>query len=173
MLYDWNITSRSNTCQATGLPFVEGAFFYTLLFSTHEGYERLDLSETAWEERKKDPASPVPFSSWCSLYELPPAPAPETLPKNDAEEMLRQLLSLQDTKNLNAIYILGVMLERKKVLKPLPSSEPYVLVYEHATTGETFLIQDPKLSLENILEVQEEVSSILNQSVINPVTSNG
>ncbi|MCF7729230.1 MAG: hypothetical protein K9M81_02565 [Chthoniobacterales bacterium] len=172
MLNDWNIKSRSHTCQATGTSFQEGDFFYTLLFSRKEGYERLDLSEAAWEERKQDPAAPVAFSLWRSLYELPPAPAPEPIPKNDAEGMLRHLLSLHDSKNRNAIYILAVMLERKKILKPLPSSEKPILVYEHHKTGETFLIEDPYLSLENLLEVQQEVSSFLNQSVVNPVKSN-
>ena len=161
MLNDWNIKSRSDTCQATGRLFEEGDFFYTLLFSNDEGYERLDLSEEAWEERKKDPAAPVPFSLWRAAYELPPPPAPEALPKNDAEGMLRHLLSLNDPKNLNATYILAAMLERKKMLKPLPSSEKSILVYEHSSTGETFLIQDPHLSLENLLEVQQEVSELL------------
>ncbi|MFZ4116850.1 MAG: hypothetical protein ACOYK6_09080 [Chthoniobacterales bacterium] len=173
MLNDWNIKSRSHTCQATGTPFQEGDFFYTLLFSRKEGYERLDLSEAAWEERKKDSAASLAFSSWRSLYEPPPPPAPEPIPKNDAEGMLRHLLSLHDPKSRNAIYILAVMLERKKILKPLPSSEKSTLVYEHSSTGETFLIEDPHVSLENLLEVQQEVSSFLNQSVVNPVKSNG
>ncbi len=161
MLNDWNIKSRSNSCQATGIPFQEGDFFYTLLFFREEGYERLDLSEAAWEEQKKNPVASPPFSFWRSVYELPPAPAPEPIPKNDAEGMLRHLLSLNDPKNRNATYILAVMLERKKILKPLPSSEPSILVYEHHSTGETVLIEDPHLSLKNLLEVQQDVSELL------------
>lgn len=161
MQIDWNIKSRSHICQAHNTPFQEGDFFYTLLFHSKEGYDRLDLSEAAWEERKQDTTAPVPFSLWRSKYELPPPPPPEALPKNDAEGMLRHLLSINDPANCNAMYILAVMLERKKVLKPLPSSEKSTLVYEHATSGETFVIQDPHLSLENLIAVQQEVSEFL------------
>jgi hypothetical protein len=153
-------------CAVTGTPFVEGEFFYTLLFD-HEGqYERLDLSETAWEERKKDPSASIPFSLWRSAYELRVKPTPEAFPNNDPERMLRHLLASNDIKNLHIIYILGVMLERKKILKPLPSTQPSLLVYEHASTGETFLIEDPHLSLENLLQVQQEVSVLLSNVAV-------
>lgn len=161
MLHDWKIKSRSLMCAVTGMPFLEGEFFYTLLFDHDDQYERLDLSEIAWEERKRDPSAPVPFSLWRSAYELRAKPTPEALPNNDPEGMLRHLLASHDINNLHVIYILGVMLERKKILKPLPSTQPSLLVYEHVSTGETFLIQDPHLSLENLLQVQQEVSLLL------------
>src|SRR3990167_1518328 len=105
MQVDWNIKSRSDTCQMHGTPFHEGDFFYTLLFRNEEGYDRLDVSEAAWEERKADVTLPVPFSLWRSKYELPPAALPETLAKDDAEGMLRHLLSTNDSKQRNACYI--------------------------------------------------------------------
>lgn len=161
MQQDWNIKSRSDTCQATGIPFAEGDFFTTLLFFDKEECQRLDLSESAWEERKKNPEAPVPFSYWRSKYEAPPPPPPETLPKDNAEGMLRYFLKQQDPKNQNVCYILALMLERKKILRPLPSPEKITLLYEHVTTGETFIITDPQLSLENLIEVQQEVSEML------------
>ena len=161
MQIDWNIKSRSNTCQATGEPFQEGDFFYTLLFRNDTGYERQDVSEAAWEEQKEDAEKPVPFSSWRSKYEVPPPPPPETLAKDDAEGMLRHLLSSNDPQHLKACYILALMLERKKILKPLEASDESTLFYEHVSTGETFIVKDPHLSLENLLEVQEEVADLL------------
>lgn len=145
----------------TGVPFTEGDFFYTLLFSRNGEYVRCDMSEAAWEEQKKDPTAQAPFSLWRSVYVLPTPPPPEALTKNDAEGMLRHLLVHQDPKHLHVMYILGLMLERKKILKPLPSTEQSTLVYEHASTGETFLIPNPHLSLENLLQVQQEVSELL------------
>ena len=67
----------------------------------------------------------------------------------------------QDVKHQNVCYILALMLERKKVLRPLPSPEKTTLLYEHVMTGETFIITDPQLSLENLIEVQQEVSELL------------
>ena len=53
------------------------------------------------------------------------------------------------------------MLERKRILRPQPSEEKGLLVYERAGTGETFLIADPNLSLSDLAQVQEEVSAML------------
>jgi len=39
-----------------------------------------------------------------------------------------------------------------------------VLVYEHARTGESFTIPDPKLRLDQLARVQEEVSALLHPS---------
>lgn len=161
MQIDWNIKSRSDTCQIKGTPFKEGDFFYTLLFYDDEIYQRLDLSEEAWEERKIDESAPVPFSLWRSKYEEPPPRAPETLPRDDAEGMLRYFLASNDPSHHNVCYILALMLERKKLLRPLASPDSSTLLYEHTGTGETFIITDPHLSLENLIEVQQEVSELL------------
>lgn len=164
MQSEWNIKPRSETCQATGHPFSEGDYFYTLLFySGDEGerYQRLDLSEAAWQERKKEETAAIPFSSWRSQYELPPPPEAETIPRDDAEGMLRHLMESKEESHQKACYILAAMLERKRILKTLPSEDKAILLYEHSSTGETFIITDPKLSLENLVEVQQEVADIL------------
>ena len=53
------------------------------------------------------------------------------------------------------------MLERKRLLRPIPSEDSDILVYEYSGTGETFLIPNPHLTMEQIPEVQREVSSLL------------
>ena len=161
MQHEWNIKSRSASCQATGIAFAEGDCFYTLLFHDDEGYQRLDLSESAWQERKMDEAAAVPFSSWRSHYELPPPPEAETIPRDDAEGMLRHLMESKDPSHLKTAYVLALMLERKKILRPLLSTDTSTLLYEHVATGETFIIPDPQLSLENLIAVQHEVAEIL------------
>jgi len=75
--------------------------------------------------------------------------------------MLRQLMESQDPAHLNTRYLLAVMLERKRLLKPQKSPEKGTLIYEHASTGETFIITDPQLSLDDLVAVQEEVSGLL------------
>jgi hypothetical protein len=75
--------------------------------------------------------------------------------------MLRRLLESNDPAHVNTRYLLAVMLERKRILRPQPSVEKGILVYEHARTGETFLIVDPALSLSDLVAVQEEVSALL------------
>jgi len=161
MQQDWNIRSRAEVCDATGKPFQEGEIFYTALFREEDEFRRADLCEDAWNARSSDPAAPVAFSSWRSKFEAPAPPPPEPLPRDDAEGMLRRLLESNDPAHVNTRYLLAVMLERKRILRPQPSVEKGFLVYEHARTGETFLIIDPALSLADLVAVQEEVSALL------------
>jgi hypothetical protein len=161
MQQDWNIKQRSEACTATERPFAEGEVFYTALFQDGEGFHRSDLCEDAWNALMADPAAKTPFSSWRSRFEPPAPPLPEALPRNDAEGMLRKLIESNDPTHTNTRYLLAIMLERKRILRPQPSSDKGALVYEHASTGETFIIKDPALSLSDLAAVQEEVSALL------------
>jgi hypothetical protein len=161
MQQDWNIRSRAEVCDATGKPFQEGEIFYTVLFREEDEFRRADLCEEAWNARSGDPTAPVAFSSWRSKFEPPAPPPPEPLPRDDAEGMLRRLLESNDPAHVNTRYLLAVMLERKRILRPQTSVDKGILVYEHSRTGETFLIVDPDLSLADLVAVQEEVSALL------------
>jgi hypothetical protein len=161
MQQDWNIRARADTCDATGKPFAEGETFHTALYREGEGFLRRDLCEESWAALAADPQVSPPFSSWRSKFEPPAPAAPEPLPRDDAEGMLRRLLESRDPAHTNTRYLLAVMLERKRVLRPQVSREKGILVYERAGTGETFLISDPNLSLSDLARVQEEVSALL------------
>ena len=158
MNQDWEIRKRSDICTATQRPFAEGEFFYTAIFRDGDRFRRDDLSEEAWQAR---PDEPQPFSFWRSKFEMPPPPPPEPLAKQDAESILRKLIEENSDTTKNARYILALMLERKRLLKPMESTDPDVLVYERTGTGETFLIPNPRLALSQVPEVQKEVSALL------------
>jgi hypothetical protein len=158
MQADWEIKSRAHQCSRTGREFAEGEFFYTILVREGEGFLREDMSEEAWNERNENIQ---PFSFWRSKYEPPAPPPAEPLPRDDAEGLLRRLIQENDPAYSNVRYILALMLERKRVIRPLESSDDDMLVYEHLATGETFVLANPKLSLERIPEVQREVSALL------------
>lgn len=160
---DWEIKSRSHSCSQTGKEFAEGELFYTLLFREAEGFRREDLCVEAWEARNENIQ---PFSFWKSRYEPPPPPKAEALKKDDAEGLLREMISQDLPGTKNARYVLALMLERKKVLRPVESSDPALLVYEHAESGEVFALENPGLKLEQIPEVQKEVAALLDGSAL-------
>jgi len=162
MQADWEIKSRSHHCSRTGKEFVEGDSFYTLLFRDGDAYRREDLSEESWLVRNDNIQ---PFSFWKSTYEPPPPPPPEALQKNDAEALLRHLIAQGDIRYDKTIYILALMLERKRQLRGIASEDAMTLVYEHPKTGETFIFRNPNLSLDQIPAVQKEVSDLLNHSL--------
>lgn len=162
MQQDWEIKSRAHACAQTGREFAEGEMFYTLLYRDADGFRREDICEDAWTNRNDNIA---PFSFWKTKYEPPPPPAPEPLQKNDAESLLRALIDANDPRYENAIFILALMLERKRVLRPMESSDDDTLVYEHPKSGETFILKNPHLGMEQIPTVQQEVAALLDASL--------
>ncbi len=157
---EWAIKHRSDACTATQRPFASGEYFYTLLFREADGFRREDLSEEAWSTRNENIR---PFSFWKSRYEPAPAAPPEPLPKETAEELFRRLVAAEKAPP-NACYVLAAMLERKRVLKQIRTEEAgngRVLVYEHAPTGDVFIVRDPQLRLDELEAVQNEVADLL------------
>ncbi|MDQ6655632.1 MAG: hypothetical protein M3Y80_07460 [Verrucomicrobiota bacterium] len=156
---DWPIKHRADACAVTNRPFEDGEQFYTLLFREGSGFRREDLSAEAWQARNENIR---PFSFWKTRYEPPPPAPPEPLAKESAEELLRRLLA--ENRQPNACYVLAAMLERKRVLKPVKTEqngEARVLVYEHAKTGDVFIVPDVQLRLDELETVQTEVSGLL------------
>jgi hypothetical protein len=159
---EWEIKSRARFCARTGKPFEEGEYFYTLLFRDGDGFRREDISEKAWNERNENIQ---PFSFWRSKYEAPQPPPSEPLRKHDAESLLRSLISEADPASTNARFILALILERKRILRPIESSDEDLLVYEHAGTGESIVVPNPRLSLDQLSTVQNEVYELLAASL--------
>ena len=156
---EWAIKHRADSCAATKRPFAPGEYFYTLLFRDSEGFRREDLSEEAWQKRNENIQ---PFSFWRTRYEPLPEPG-ETLPKENAEELFRRLISSKNPP-ANACYVLAAMLERKRVLKQIKtddSGKGRVLIYEHGATGDVFVVFDPQLRLNELEQVQNEVAQLL------------
>ena len=164
MLSEWKINSRAHRCARTGEPFQDGATIYTMLFRERSEFRREDISEAAWLDREE---SIQPFSLWKSTYQAPPPPTPEPMPRESVEDSLRRLIRGDRPEHINARYVLAVMLERKKVLKQVDAretAEEKFLIYEHAKTGEVFIIADPRLKLAELDKVQEEVYALLTGS---------
>lgn len=161
MQQDWSIQSRADKCAKTGEPFQDGEFFYTLLFYKKGELHREDISEAAWNERNDNVQ---PFSFWRSKFETTPPPPPEPLGKQTAEDLLRRYME-GGAEHRNARYILALMLERKRQIKPIETKVDddgqRLLIYEHAKTGEVFVIPDPQLRLDQMEEVQMEVVGLL------------
>lgn len=164
---DWEIHARSAVCQACPTEFVDKVTYHTILSFAPDGYTRMDICQTCWDTQYSQGGMDRKgaFSHWRGKYKSAPPPQPEALPKETAETLLRKLIDSQDPAHANARYILGVMLERKRILKhrdTIVKDGWSVLVYEHAKTQESLLIPDPKLSLDQLELVQQEVYALLN-----------
>jgi len=161
MSTEWEIKARSRYCARTEEPFTDGEPIYTLLYRDRDGFRREDISERAWHEVKMEAA---PFSFWRSKYQAPLPPAPERMPKESAEELLRKLIAEDRPEYTNVRYVLALLLERKRTLKQVEVREDgdeRILIYEHTKTGEVFLIADPRLQLDKLDSVQGAIYALL------------
>lgn len=162
---DWNIQSRSRTCEGCAQPFVDQAPCHTLLFEEAAELRRQDLCQRCWElKHEKDARERQGFlSHWQGVFEAPPEPT-EPIQKESAETLLRKLVEREDPRYIPAGYILAVMLERKRLLRvkeQLQRDSGRVFVYEHAKTGDVFTIVDPGLQLTQLEAVQRDVAALL------------
>jgi len=161
MAQDWDIRARADGCAKTGEPFADGQRIVSRLTFGAEGYQRQDYAEANWSADLQNGA----LSVWRGVFRLPPPPPEEPLKKETAESLLREFIAKDDFTRRNAIYILAVMLERRRILieRDVQQREDgaKIRVYEHRATGEIFLIPDPELKLAELEHVQEEVVALL------------
>ena len=157
---NWQIKKCAHACTGTGIPFGDGEEIMTRLLNINGEYVREDYSLACWDEQNPDHG----VSAWKSVFHAPPPPE-EVVKKKSAEGLLRKMIAREDADDLNAIYILAVMLERKKILVEqdvqIRDDKTKVRVYVHKKSGDTFLVIDPELKLDEIGPIQEEVVGLL------------
>jgi hypothetical protein len=172
-MIEWNIQSRGHACQACQKPFVDQEPFHTLLFDQRHCYERLDICEACWTSQYSQGATDRKgfVSYWQAVYQARPPAPPEPIQKETAETLLRKLIERNDPQHAGALFILAVMLERKRLFKvkaQLNQDGQRAFVYEHAQTGDLFTIPDPNLQLDQLEEVQRDVADLLKHGLPAP-----
>jgi hypothetical protein len=144
-----------------------------VLFDERQEYLRQDVCEDCWRSQFADGANHRRgfVSHWQTIYEPPPANPPEPIQKETAETLLRKLVELSDPAHAGAVFILAVMLERKRLLRVKGQAAQdgrRILVYEHAKTGDVLTIPDPQLQLDQLEAVQRDVAHLLEHGLESP-----
>jgi len=154
----WEVRSRAPKCVATGLAFEEGDEVFSRLVETNEGMAREDFRRDAWSKDLRESA----LFHWKTRFRKPLPRKDPPFKEENAEEFLRGLLETRDPAVTNTVFILAVMLERKRILVERgvqrDADGQRVRIYEHKDDGETFFIVDPELTLGQIVDVQQEVA---------------
>lgn len=165
IIMEWNIQSRAHECRSCDREFTDKQTYHTLLFDARASYERIDVCEDCWKEQYSHGTNDRKgfISHWQGVYEKP-QPQPEPIQKENAESLLRKLAERGDARFGPSIYILAVMLERKRLLKvkeQLQSEDKRIFVYEHPKSGDVFTVMDPQLRLDQLEQVQKDVARLL------------
>lgn len=165
MAQDWDIKPRGEACTKCSIPFADGQIYFSELSLNGADYVRSDVCEIC---KAANAEENPPISSWRAVFKAPPPPEEEALKKETAETLLRKLMDKEDSAHLNVIFVLAVMLERKRILieRDIRTEDDgaMIRVYEHRPTGDTFLIREPHLRLDQLEHVQEEVVVMLGGS---------
>lgn len=160
---EWNIRACADQCSACQRKFADRESLMSRLQFAEEGYLREDFCSGCWSGRSME--NGVEVSTWAATWLAPAPKAPEALKKETAESLLRELMELEDPAKVNVIFILAVMLERRRILAEkevqLQPDGRKIRVYEHKKTGESFVVPDPQLRLQEIESVQREVMELL------------
>lgn len=169
---EWQIRAPASACGACARAFADGETFRSrLVFAADEGYRREDLCERCWSAT---PAAGA-VSFWRCVYRAPAPPPPEPVRKETAESLLRALLEKPDPSKAGVMFVLTVMLERRRVLVErdvrFHDDGTRTRIYEHRGTGETFAILDPGLRLDDLERVQAEVIALLGGGPAAPAAS--
>jgi hypothetical protein len=172
-MIEWNIQSRAHICQSCHRHFVDRESFHTLLFDQKRCYERIDVCDSCWNAQYSQGATDRKgfLSYWQSTYLVPAPPSAEPIQKETAETLLRKLIERNDPAHAGALFILAVMLERKRLFKvkaQVNQDGRRAFVYEHAQSGDLFTIPDPDLQLNQLEEVQRDVGHLLEHGLEAP-----
>ena len=163
MSQEWNIRSRGQACCVCGQAFTDKQPCVSVLRDQSEAFERRDYHTLCWRDEQRDWA---PFSMWEGAFEAPTVVVKEEpVKKETAETLLRRLILLEEPAMRNVVYVLAVMLERGKQLverdaKPHESGG-ILRVYEHKKTADIFTVLDPRLRMDEIGTVQQQVVALL------------
>jgi len=156
---NWSVRRCSKVCDQCEKEFADKEMIFSRLSFDKGEYVREDFCKECWKNNDAG------LSSWKTQYLVPPPPIEEAVKKENAESLLRKLMAKENEEDLNAIFILTVMLERKKILveRDIQKTEDgrKLRVYEHKKTNESFAVIDPELKLDELEKVQEEVVVLL------------
>lgn len=167
IMADWNIRPRATQCTGCGNPFEPRATGHTLLIQTEGGYQRSDLCTACFKKRS---AAEDAFLSAVWPFTVPAENTKTTkkeapVQKETAIRLLRRLIAREHPDDIDAMYILAILLERNKQLierdvRQQADGKTF-RVYEFKPTGEIFRIESPDLRTDNLEAVQRRVIDLL------------
>ena len=162
MAQDWDIKPRRDLCTGCEAAFVADQVCNTVLTWGEEGYQRLDLCEACSNGAGR---SEGVISMWQGVYVPPEIVRKKAFSIEDIEQVMRDQMEQPGEPRVEVVYLLSVMLERKRILveRGLQKRDDgtTVRIYEHRKTGESFLIRDPELKLDELDAARDEVMQLL------------
>jgi hypothetical protein len=156
---EYQIQPNTRRCAVTGRELRPGEKFYTALLEEGDHFLRQDFSAEAWHGPPENA-----FGFWAGKV-----PSDDNLhkPRFDDEllfDCFQRLEGQTDIGRVNFRYVVALLLMRRKRLKfeqTVTHDDVEKLCLRCVRTGERFEVINPRLSSEEMTQVQEEVFRVL------------
>ncbi|MBN1917127.1 MAG: hypothetical protein JW889_04380 [Verrucomicrobia bacterium] len=169
---DWQIQTRAKACATCGTLFREGDAYHCLLAEAADGLARSDYCTACWDKTGPELLkAPAAISTWHGTVPPKLVPPEETIKRTTAESLLAKYLHSTSSEEKSFCFILGLILERKRILRQRQVMHDEhrgakLVVYEHARSGESYVIEDPGLSLTELEKIHGQVAAILEREKV-------
>ncbi len=169
---EWEVQKGKPQCDGCQGEFLDQQSTHCLLMLGGETLARQDYCSNCWTDKIVPGLVGVKdYATWAGRYKvILPIPKEEVIRKDHAQALFAKLLASGDPSKKNILFVMAVMLERKKILKQQKivrqesvegSPGKKMLVYVHGETGESITIEDPQIPLMHWTRIQKEVTDLL------------
>lgn len=164
---NWNIKGCSDQCVNCKKTFLDGEMYSCRLFLIEDGPRREDYCKDCWENHKNGSGAKA-YSFWQGRFKAEPEPIEENVIEEPLlKRLLKKWIDSKERLHQCFCYVLALMLERKKIfkLRPPVSNAPgdEQMVYEDKETGETYILDNPKLTLAELHEIEHDLHILMDR----------
>lgn len=155
---EYRFAGRAPECAVTGKPFEGGESIVSAIFDEADGFVRRDFSEQAF------PGPEGTFSVWKSVMAVK-AEDPYKLDFELAGQFLQKLVDEADPEREGLIYVLTLLLSRKRRVKilhsaALPEGELLRVRIPGPEEDVEVAVRAPRLGAEAIERLQAEIARL-------------
>lgn len=164
---NWDLKGCSGRCIKCNKDFNDEETYFCRLFLEKEGPRREDYCENCWGAKQEAQGA---HSVWQGRYKVEPVKIEEeTLQEPVSKQLLKKWINSTERLHQCFCYVLAIHLERSKTFSEKPSIKSEdgkkQLVYEDRDTGETFILEDPCLTLKELDEVEGQLQEMFKQEL--------
>lgn len=159
---DWNVKPLSRKSSISGKTFEPGSRVVCFVYKEESGeLARDDILENEIEGFE------VPqnlLARWIRVvkeHEEDEGKEAQKQTIHNAEELFLSLYEHEETQELLLKQLLALMLERKRILRRLKTSNKDVLTYLHVKTKKEYTVLNKAFSIEAISDIQKQLEKII------------
>jgi hypothetical protein len=161
---EFKITRRAPVCAVSGTPFQPGDVIVSVIHEEPQGFVRRDVREECLASIRGEP-----FCVFRTKQPPPPPPA-KRIDYELAQEFLDRMLREADPARERVLYVLALLLARKRRLKiletkRLPEGDLLLVSIPRAEEDEIVHLRAPHLTPEEEAQLQGEMARLFNFEV--------